>query len=61
MDPDPVEHQPANLSRERPKPSLDKQRKLHRSEGLVKTMKKESSAVSIPSPSLDWKISRIAA
>jgi hypothetical protein len=23
MDPDPVEHQPANLSREHPQPSLD--------------------------------------
>jgi hypothetical protein len=30
MDSDPVEHHPANLSRQRPKPSLDKQRELHR-------------------------------
>jgi hypothetical protein len=28
VDPDPIEHQPANLSRERTKPSLDKQREL---------------------------------
>jgi hypothetical protein len=48
MDPDSVEHRAANLSRERPQ--------------LVKTMKKESPAVSISSPSLKWpKISRITA
>jgi hypothetical protein len=34
--PDPVEHQPANLSRERPQPSLDKQRELHRIRGFGK-------------------------
>jgi hypothetical protein len=28
VDPDPIEHQSANLSRERTKPSLDKQREL---------------------------------
>src|ERR1700674_5335986 len=36
MDPDPVEHRPANLSRERPKPSLDQQRELHRVRGFRK-------------------------
>jgi hypothetical protein len=30
VDPDPVEHQSANFSRERPQPGLDQQRELHR-------------------------------
>jgi hypothetical protein len=52
MDPDPVEHQPTNRSREH----------FTASEGFVKTMKKKSPAVSISSPSLNWpKISRITA
>jgi hypothetical protein len=33
---DPIEHRPANLSRKRPKPSLDKQRELHRVRGFGK-------------------------
>jgi hypothetical protein len=36
MDPDPVEHQPANLSRERPQPGLDQQREFHRIRGFGK-------------------------
>jgi hypothetical protein len=45
------------------KPSLDKQQELHRVRGFGRdeeTMKKESLAVSISSPSLNWtKICRI--
>ena len=36
MDPDPVEHRPADLSRERPKSSLDQERELHRVRRLGK-------------------------
>jgi hypothetical protein len=48
MDPDPVEHRPASLSRERPQAGLDSSENFTASEGLVKTMKKQSPAVSIP-------------
>ena len=36
MDSDPIEHEAANLSRERPQPGLDQQRELHRIRGFGK-------------------------
>ena len=62
MDPDPIEHGLANLSRERPQPSLDQQRELHGIRGFGKDDEERVAGVSISWPSLKWpKISLITA